>query len=216
VEFRTGTGRLDIRIVDALTGKGIGAAGFSVGNERQWTFEDHRDALDGRRSRMVTDAQGAAVHEDLPPGRYQVSARAHGCLPTISEFVNITGAETEPVTLALRPAALATFDLSETLRNRVKTDGVRIECRVTNLDTNELVPSLIGTRIADEHGVFLSPEESVTSVGAFLHLPDGRYRIDYEVRPYNTVRRVLALSIHEGTVNVELVTGQTQTIMLDD
>lgn len=216
VAFRTGHGRLDIRILDAQTGQGIDAAGFSVVNEREWPFEDRRHALDGRSSSMVTNAQGAALHEDLPPGRYQVSAWAQGYLPTASDFITIDGAESTPVTLALAPAALATFDLSEKLRNRVETDSVLIKCRVTDLDTGQSVPSLVGGYASEEHAVSISLEQPDSTIGSVLHLPEGRYRIDYELRPYDTVRRVTEMPFHKGTVTVDLTVGQPQILVLEE
>jgi hypothetical protein len=51
---------------------------------------------------------------------------------------------------------------------------------------------------------------------SLLHLPQGRYRIDYELRPLDTVRRVARLPVHKGAVTADLTTGQTKSILLDN
>jgi outer membrane lipoprotein-sorting protein len=214
--FQTGQGQLDIRILDALTGQGLDAARFTVQNDLELRFWDRREVSDGRGSRMVTNAQGAALHEGLPPGRYQISAWAHGYLPTTSDFIALGSAETRSVTVALANAAMATFDLSADLRTRVKTDSVLIKCRVTDLNSGQLVLSQKASGTSNQHGVSISLEQPESTIGSALHLPEERYRIDYALRPYNTVERVLEMSIYEGTVTVELTTGQTQAILLDD
>lgn len=216
VELRIGHGQLDIHILDAQTGQGIDAAIFTVSNDLEWPFRDRREAPDGRASRMIADAQGGAFHEGLPPGRYQVSAWARGYLPAASGFVALGGTATKRVTVTLAPAAMAAFDLSERLRSRVETDSVRIKCRVTNPDTGELVPLQMGMYTSDEHSVSVSLEQPETNIGSFLHLPEGQYRIDYTLHPYNTVRRVVEMPFHQGTVTITLKTGHIQTILLDD
>lgn len=216
VAFRAGRGRLDIRILDAQTGRGIDAARFTVTNDLEWPFWDNRAASDGRSSRTVTDAQGKALHEELPAGRYQVCAWALGYLPTRSEFVALSGTGAQPATVALAPAAMATFELSERLRRRVETDSVLIKCRVTDLDTGQSVPSLVGGHTSEEHAVSISLEQPDSTFGSVLHLPEGRYRIDYELRPYNTVRRVVEMPFHKGTVAVDLTVGQPQSVVLEE
>ncbi|NLT78111.1 MAG: hypothetical protein GXX98_16450, partial [Planctomycetes bacterium] len=49
-----------------------------------------------------------------------------------------------------------------------------------------------------------------------LHLPAGRYRLDYEIRPYNTARNTVEMPVHKGTVAAELTTGQTTVVPLED
>jgi len=216
VTFQTGQGQLDIHILDAQTGQGIDAARFTVQNDLEWSFWDRRDTSDGRSSRMVTNAQGAALYEGLPAGRYQVSAWTRGYLPATSDFIALGGAKIQSVTVALTTAAMATFDLSEGLRGRVETDSIRIECHVTDLNSGQLVLSQRGGHTSEEHAVSISLERPESTTGSALHLPEGRYRIDYALRPYNTVKRVVEMAFYEGTVTVELTTGQTQTVLLDD
>jgi hypothetical protein len=216
VTFRTGQGRLDVHIVDAQTGRGIDAARLAVTNDLEWRFWDGREAPDGRRSRTWTDAQGTAAHQDLPAGRYQVTAWALGYLPARSEFVALDGTGVQAVTVELAPAAMATFEFSETLRRQVETDSIYVECHITDLDSGQEVPSLIRGRTSDVYEVSISLAPSEYTLGSVLHLPAGRYRIDYELRPYNTARRVIEMPFHKGTITAELTTGQVQTIFLDD
>ena len=216
VTFRTGQGRLNIRILDAPTRRGLAGARFTVMNDLEWAFWDHREATDGRDSRTVTDAQGLAEREDLPAGRYRVTAWAFGHLPTRSEFVTLNGTGVQALTVEMAPAAMAAFEFSESLRRRVDTDSIYVKCRVTDLDSGQSVPSLMSGFVSEEHGVSISLEQPEYALGSVLHLPEGRYRIDYALRPYNTVKHVVEMPFHEGTVTVELTTGQIQTVFLDD
>ena len=215
IEFRLGQGRLSITAVDAQTGQGIAEAHYLVENDLEWSFWDRRPRPGRDGPGLVTDAQGRAVHTDLPAGRYQVSCRAEGYLWATSDFVEVAGDGTASVTVPLQPAAMASFELSPKLQDLIDTDSVQIQCRVIDLDTQTPVPVVYGAHTSEIHNVSFSLDEPGAGAWARLHLPEGRYRLEYAVRPYNTTKRVVEMSVHEGTVTVELKTGQVTPVLLD-
>jgi hypothetical protein len=111
---------------------------------------------------------------------------------------------------------MAALELSPSLKKRVNTDSVAIACRVTNLDTQTPIPWVVGVLKSDEHQIAVSLRNPNTESQSLLHLPQGRYRIDYDLRPFDTVQRFIERSVYKGTVTVELTTGQTKNILLDD
>jgi protocatechuate 3,4-dioxygenase beta subunit len=216
VQLRLGHGQLDVHVIDARTAQGVGEAQFLVTNDLGWAFTDSRLMPTGRSAGMVADAQGSALCEELPSGRYQACAWARGYLSSSSAYVTIRGNETEQATVALSPAAVVAFELSESLRKRIDTDSVEVLCRVTDLATEALVPWVLGAYRSDEHCITMSLQGPRTDPMSLLHLPQGRYRIDYELRPLDTVRRVARLPVHKGAVTADLTTGQTKSILLDN
>jgi len=216
IVFHPGHAHLSIRVVNAQTARPIPQASYTIENDLEWSFYDQRLAAQNRGMGMATDAQGWALYEGLPPGRYQVSCGAMGYLWASSDFVEVDNTRIAQITVALEPAAMATFTLSEHLRSRVDTDSVFIECRVTDLDTQTIVPMRFGSYRSQEHTVRFSLETPDREAGSSLHLPSGRYRLDYEVRPYNTARNTVEMPVYKGTVTAELTTGQTTVVPLDD
>jgi hypothetical protein len=214
VQFHTGNGRLNIRVVDAGTGQGIAGAVTNLANDLQWPFEVRRLA-DGA-SLARTDAQGSISYDQLPSGRYEVACYAFGYLRVASDLTQVWDGSSAHVVMALSPAAMAAFELSDRLARRVDTDSVAVCCRVTDLATGEAIPAGAGVYASEEHSVTISLKEPHATEPSLLHLPEGKYRIDYSVRPYDTVQRIMKASFHEGTVTVELTTGRITTIRLDD
>lgn len=204
IVFHLGRGRLSIRVIDAQTARPIPQASYGIENDLEWPFED--------RAAMETDAEGRALYEGLPPGRYQVSCGAKGYLFASSDFVEVDNTRLAQVTVALQPAAMARFTLSEHLRSRVDTDSVFIYCRVTDLDTQTIVP--LGR--SQQHTLHFSLDQPDEDAFSRLHLPGGRYRLDYEIRPYNTARNTVEMPVYKGTATAELTTGQTTTVPLSD
>jgi len=212
IVFRLGHARLSIRVVDAQTARPIPHASYWIENDLEWPFYDKQLIEQSNSSRMTTDDQGRVVYEGLPSGRYQVFCGVVGYLPASSDFVEVDNTRVPQVTIAMRPAAMARFKLSEHLRRRVDTDSVFIYCTVTDLDTQTIVP-IRGSQQRTLHFSLAQPDEDSFSR---LHLPAGRYRLDYEIRPYNTARNTVEMPVHKGTVAAELTTGQTTIIPLDD
>jgi len=212
IVFHLGHARLSVRVVDAQTARPIPRASYWIENDLEWPFYDKRLIVQSNSSRMTTNAQGRALYEGLPSGRYQVSCGAKGYLCASSDFVEVDNTRVAQVTVALQPAAMARFTLSEHLRRRVDTDSVLIYCTVTDLDTQTIVP-MRGSQQHTLHFSLAQPDEGSFSQ---LHLPAGRYRFDYEIRPYNTARNTVEMPVHKGTTTAELTTGQTTTVPLND
>ncbi|MDI6450369.1 carboxypeptidase regulatory-like domain-containing protein [Anaerobaca lacustris] len=216
IVFHLGHARLSIRVVDAQTARAIPQAFYAIENDLEWPFHDKRLTARSNRAAMETNAQGRATYEGLPPGRYQVSCGAVEYLWASSDFVEVENARLAQVTVALQPAAMARFTLSEHLRSRVDTDSVFIYCQVTDLDTQTTVPMRFGSYRSQQHTVRFSLAESDEDAFSQLHLPGGRYRFDYEMRPYNTARNTVEMPVYKGTATAELTTGQTAVVPLDD
>lgn len=212
IVFHLGHAHLSIQVVDAQTARPIAQAFYWIENDLEWPFYDKRLTMRSNSSRMTTNAQGQALYKGLPSGRYQVSCGAKGYLFASSDFVEVDNTRVAQVTVALQPAAMARFTLSEHLCRRVDTDSVFIYCTVTDLDTQTIVP-IRGSQQHTLHFSLAQPDE-----GSFsrLHLPAGRYRLDYEIRPYNTTRNTVEMPAHKGTATAELTTGQTTTVLLND
>jgi len=216
VQFRLGQGQLNVRVVDARTGETVAGARFDIMNDRGHRFADKRLAPEDKTFGMMTDARGSAVYRGLPPGQYQVSGWARGYLPSPSGFVTIRGNETQQVVIPLQPAAMGLFELSESLKKLVGTDGVQISGRVTNLDSKPSDSDMVGPYESGEFTVAVSLQGSNDDMYSMLYLPEGRYRIDYELRPFDTSTRVVTDPVHKGTVTADLKTGQTSTIVLSE
>lgn len=215
IEFRLGQGRLLITAVNAQTGQGIAEAHYLVENDLEWSFWDRRPRPGRDGPGLVTDIHGRAVHTDLPTGRYLVACRADRYLWATSDFIEVPGDGAAQVTVPLKPAAMASFELSPRLRDLIDTDSVQIQCRVIDLGTQTPVPVVYGAHTSEIHNVSFSLDEPGAGGWGKLHLPEGRYRLEYAVRPYNTVRSVVEMSVHEGTVTVELKTGKVTPVLLD-
>ena len=217
VQFRLGRGQLDVRVVDARTGETVAGARLDIMNDRGHRFADKRLAPEDKTFGMMTDARGSAVYQGLPPGQYQVSAWARGYLLSYSGFVTIRGNETQQMVVPLQPAAMGMFELSESLKKLVGTDGVDISGRVTNLDAKSSDSDKVGPYESGEFSVTVALQGSNDGdIYSTLYLPEGRYRIDYELRPLDTRTRIVTDPVHKGTTTAELKTGQTSTIVLDD
>ncbi len=216
IVFRMGQGKLSIQVVDALTTQPIARARYMIENDLEWPFYDKRLTVQSSSDTMRTDARGRALFEELPRGQYQVSCQAEGYLWATSAFVAVDDGHVTQVTVALEPAAMASFKLSERLRSRVDTDSVFIYCKATDLDTQTIVPMRFGSYRSQQHTVRFSLETPDGNVWSLLHLPAGRYQLDYEVRPYNTARNTVEMGVYKGTVTAELTTGQVTVVDLDD
>jgi hypothetical protein len=217
VQFRLGQGQLNVRVVDARTGETVSGARFVVMNDRGRTFVDKRLVPDDKVFGMATDARGSAVYQGLPPGQYQVSGWARGYLPSDAGFVTIRGNEAQQAVVPLQPAAMGAFELSESLKKLIATDGVDISGRVTNLDAKSSDSDKVGPYESGEFSVTVALQGSNDGdMYSTLYLPEGRYRIDYELRPLDTRTRIVTDPVHKGTTTAELKTGQTSTIALDD
>jgi len=215
-QFRLSRGQLGIRMVDARTGEAVPGARFDIMNDRGHRFDDKRLAPEDKTFGMMTDAWGSAVYQGLPPGQYQVSAWGRGYLPSGSGFVTIRGNETQRVVIPLQPAAMGVFELSESLKKLVGTDGVQISGHITNLDSKPSDSDMVGPYESGEFTVALSLQGSNDDTYSMLYLPEGRYRIDYELQPFDTRTRIVTDPVHKGTVTADLKTGQTGTIVLSE
>jgi len=169
-----------------------------------------------RSTSIYITAPGSALCQELPPRQYQADAWARRYLSSSSDYVAIRGNETQQVTVALQPAAMAAFELSESLRKRVDTDSMEILCHITDLATGAGVPWVLGAYQSDEHGIVMSLRGPNTEPMSLLQLPQGRYRIDYKLRPLGTVGSISQLPTLSGTATVELTIGQTSTLVLDN
>lgn len=212
IVFHLGHAHLSIRVVDAQTARPIAQAFYSIENDLEWPFYDKRLTVRSNSAGMTTDARGRALYRGLPSGRYQVSCGAQGYLFASSDFVEVDNTHLAQVTVALQPAAMARFSLSEHLRSRVDADSVFIYCQVTDLDTQTIVP--LGH--SQQHTLHFSLAQPDEDAFSRLHLPAGRYRLDYQVRPYNTARNTVEMPVYKGTATAELTTGQTTIVPLDD
>ncbi len=216
IVFRMGWGKLSIQVVDARTKQPIAQAQYMIQNDLECSFYDRRRSVETDRITMRTDARGRAIFEDLPAGRYKVSCQAEGYLWATSEFVALDNRHVAQATVALERAAMASFKLSEHLRSRVDTDSVFIYCQVTDLNTQTTVPMAFASYRSQQHTVRFSLAEPDEDSFSKLHLPAGRYRLDYEIRPYNTARNTVEMPVYKGTATAELTTRQTTIIPLDD
>ena len=110
------------------------------------------------------------------------------------------------------------FELSDQLKQRITADTVYLQCRVTNVDTNELVPMLTYYSEQDEHMVWLAPEDISGYRQPTINLPEGRYQIEY--RLYQDRKGSLSYKVNppllEGTVNVEIDKGETKLITVSE
>ncbi len=213
--LNTGSGKLSIHVVDAETGQDIPHAGFAIKNDLDSYFYSKRLVPEGKSHGMATDEQGKAEYTNLPKGRYVVCGQAPGYLTTAkSDWLDVSDSVITPVTIALKPASIVWFELSEQIKQQITGETVYLRCRVTNLDTQESVPMVTLYGEDDEHTVWLLPKGYAIQDKSEIDLPEGRYEIKY--RLYQDRKGSLSYRVSppllEGTANVELNKGETKLI----
>ena len=217
VALNVGTGTLQIHVLDSQTQFPVPNAAFGIKN---WDLSAifYSMKLAPEKGPMVTDDHGNAEFSDLPNGRYAVWVRSTGYLTAASDLLNISDDKITPVTIYLEPAAVLRFELSQELKRRITADTIYLRCRVTNLDTQQLVPNLTFYRQNDEHMVWLDSVDSPKVHQAVINLPQGSYDIEY--RLYRTNKGEYSYKFLppalEGTISVELQTGQTELITISE
>ena len=197
----TGDGGIDISVLDLETGEGVPKVGYlAVEND-----------LDAVFRLMSTNDQGKAECSDLPRGEYIVWVQTPGYLTTRIEGITVNDGVVTPVTVYLDRGAVVSFELSAQVRERITAARARFHCRITDLDTGELVPKpaprYTGYRQYDEHTLYFAP----TLTDPTINLPEGRYEIEYRLYEitYTSTSALL-----EGVASVELLKGKTTTIIV--
>ncbi len=218
ITFNLGSATLQIHVIDAETLFAIPNANFAIKNDLEAGFRSKRFVPEDSKSPMITDERGTVEYTNLPEGKYVVWVQTPGYLTTKSEWVNLGGGEIHKMTVPVEPAAIVNFEMSEALKKRIAADTVYLRCRVTNINTNELVPMIGPYGEDEEHTVWLLPEEYAAQHLIAIKLPEGIYEIKY--RLYQDRKGHLSYKIQsplfEGTVNVELDKGETRLITVSE
>lgn len=211
VAFNIGNGRLRISVFDLDTGVGIPHVVFAVKNDLDASFFSSDHAIDMKRRRMATDDQGKAEYAGLPQGKYIVNIDTPRYLPAESEWITLSEGSTASAIVFLEPAAIARFEASEAVLERITSDHAYLCCRVLNPPVGQLVGEpqyqrrllpVVGHVLPE----YVQPE---------IYLPEGRYEIEY--RLYQDKKGVSNTSrppMLEGAVSVELFKGKTTTIII--
>lgn len=203
--FRTATGSVCVRVVDALSRKPVMGAACVMANEGQWPSGQGR-----------ANDRGEIDFVELLHGRYQATVTAPRYLPMQSEWISINSDSTAQSTVLLHPAAMATFVLSERLKARIGTSHVVIRCRVTDLVSDNIVLPLSPWDDDIEHGTSMPLFGEADETASLLELPAGSYRLEYRVRPYDVERHVIEGSCYQGAATVDLTTGQVSPLPIGD
>ena len=218
VTFKVGSGTLQIHIVDAETQSGIPNAGFIIRNDLEVTVRTKKLMSEDGKSGMTVDDQGMVEYTGLPKGKYIVWGQAPGYLTNKSEWVTLSDGQVSSVAISLERAAIVSFEMSQELKKRITANVIYLRCRITNVDTNELVPMRNGYIEDEEHTVHFAPEDIAKRQGGGINLPEGIYEIEY--RLYQDRAGVLSYKIRpplvEGVVNVELQKGEVTAIIISE
>ena len=78
-------------------------------------------------------------------------------------------------------AAMVHFEISEELKKAITADTVYLRCRITNINTDELVPAVSPYGQDQEQTVWLLPEEYAAQRQGVINLPEGTYEIEYRL-----------------------------------
>ena len=218
VTFNIGSGTLQIHVVDAETLYGIPNAKFAIKNDLEAIFYSIRFVPEDSKFGMITDDRGSVEYTDLPKGKYAVWVQTPDYLTTESEWIDLSDGEILAITVQVERAAIVNLEMSEDLKKRITADTVYLRCRVTNINTNELVPMVGPYGEDEEHTVWLLPEEYTTQRQSAIKLPEGMYEIKY--RLYQDRKGSLSYKVNppllEGTVNVEIDKGETKLITVSE
>jgi protocatechuate 3,4-dioxygenase beta subunit len=217
--LNVGSGRLRIHVLDSQTQSPVPNAMFGIKNwDLDAIFYSKKLAPETKRAPMITNDHGNAEFSDLPNGRYAVWVESPGYLTAASDLLNVSDGKITPVTVCLETAAMARFELSQELQNRITADTIYLRCRVTNLDTQQLIPNLTLYRQNEEHMVWLASTDPAKYRQPVINLPQGRYDIEYHL--YQDQRSGLSYNLQpqllQGTISVELQTGQTELITISE
>jgi hypothetical protein len=202
VQFIAGDAALQIRIVDAETGVGIPNAQSSV-TEKTGFYN----------GRVTTDEQGWAERSGLPAGEYQITVDPAGYLAGESEWVTVPSEGMAMAVVLVQRAAVLEFEMSPELKESIAAQTVFVKCRVTDIVAGLAVPIAPGSK-SEEHFAYLAPEGQGPRA---IDLEQGRYTIEYELctRKKGDLPNVIS-TVKKGTVDVELIKGQTQVVVISE
>ncbi|MCK5000380.1 MAG: sigma-70 family RNA polymerase sigma factor [Anaerohalosphaera sp.] len=208
--FKPTASALNIRAIDAVTGKAIPYVNFDLHNDLEFQFYSKK--LTSPQSRaMNTGPEAEATFDSLPAGSYMIKSYAIGYLEGESEFVELFDSETQTITVQLTPCSAAQFKLSETLSEDIETEAY-ILCTITNNTTGEIIP---GNMEESKHHVRVITETNTHWSATAKNLPAGTYTIDYSLYAVKDGRYSHHLPpILTGSETVQLTTGHTKTIKI--
>jgi len=203
VTLSTGNGRFEISVLDLETGEGVAKVDdLVIENDREAVFR-----------LLSTDDEGKAKCSNLPPGEYIMWVQTTGYLMTRIEGISADDSEVTPVTIYMERGGVIRFEVSARVREMIAAARAILRCRITNLDTGQLVPKPVlkwtGYRRYDEHSFNFSPALTAPEID----LPEGRYEIEYRLYDMAYASRP---ALAEGVARVKLFRGKTSTILIAD
>jgi len=211
VTINLGKGVLNIHVIDSETLEGIPNARFSMKNNLDAIFYSRKYAVEGSRSGMTTTEDGSIEYADLPRGKYLVFVQVPGYVAAESEWIDVNDSKIKALNIPLERAAIVRFEMSQQLKEKMTTGYVYLLCRITDIESNELLPQWNIYGELEEHRFLLAPEELLKNRQPEINLPEGRYEIAY--RLYQNERGYrpdfTKSPLFEGTVNVEITKGET-------
>ena len=164
---------------------------------------------------MITDVRGQAEYTNLPKGRYMVYGRTNGYLTANSEWLDVSDNKAASTSVALTPASIVRFELSEQQKQRITGEMVYLSCRIIDLSNKELEP-MNKFNVEGERKVFLSTVAAANKPEPTLILPAGRYEIRYQL--YQDSQGFEAdkaqTPLVTGTAQVELQKRETKAITI--
>jgi uncharacterized surface anchored protein len=217
IPLKSGTGILQIHLVDSETGQDITNANFTLRNEHGAIFHVKKLA-DENNWGMSANSRGMAEFKELPPGKYTIGAQASGYLMRQSDLFTVDNDTTTPAMVSMDAAAVVRFELSEQIKPQITAETAYLICQITNLDTQKSVPmdSIYDYGFEDRHLVWLKTGNVTGNLKPLLNLPPGRYEIQY--RLYQDKSKLLSYKMQTplltGTFHIKLARRDTKTLTI--
>ena len=143
-----------------------------------------------------------------------VWGKAVGYITAKSEWLDVSDNEPASTSVALTPASIVRFELSEQQKQRITEETAYLRCRVINLAAKESEP--VGPYGEEEISILLSTNDAANYREPILTLPAGRYEIRYKLyqdkKGYMTYTSQTPLLT--GTTQVELLKRETRVITI--
>jgi protocatechuate 3,4-dioxygenase beta subunit len=217
ISFVPSVAKLRITVLNAENKQPLADAVCGLTNNLELYFHDSKSDPNSPMSK--TDAAGQIEFDKLPAGTYAFSASRDGFLPALKKNVQIDANTTALAEITLEKSAMVKFVLNDAAKKLITLPTVLLWCQAVILETQQ--PYTVRTFYGEtkRYSVYLQmPLEysKNTFYKSCLNLPTGKYRLEYELFPYDADGVIYGTEkpFLSGQTEVNVIAGQTTEVVI--
>ena len=215
IDFTVPTAKLRVTVVDEFEKPISGASSILYNRDLELSYYGWLEEYQ-RAGNLYTDANGLIEYINLPQGNYILTSAKKGYLAETAD-IKVENSETVEKQIILDESAVVQFELAEDVNEAITRPMVYMYFKATDIKSGEVfaVPSYFGQ--IDEMLVYLkrlpsNPEGYEPD--PYIDLPEGKYRIDYEVCQEELGNYECKQPLASGQVEVNAEAGQTTRVII--